>query len=253
MRFFPDDLSTQTPVEWYYVPDDRPAVPYGHPFGSADWDKRGDPRLLGEVPGTATYYAGDHAQELLGLGICGSKEQWENGPSILDDVRPINPTTGRQCCCGRGALPMEESMVMGFDAGLLQPEMVVCPTVGKVPKYFRLQVAPAGNLDCLDCPNVFSTYTLTIDPGALANACQWKSPEFTLCGTPRRWYLRSPFDAFPWQVFCAPGVVNLRMVTYQKSTPFLPWAFGNIMLRGSFYEGCLWPVAVNCNFLWSHP
>lgn len=138
MRFFADDLSVEIPVEWYYVPEDRPVVPYAHPFVSSDGDEPGIPRLLGEVPGTRSYYAGNHENDLLGQGLCGSKEQWENGPSLLDACLPTNPTTGRQCCCGKGQLPMEAGLVMGAELETeFPPQTDQCLDWNPSPEVFR--------------------------------------------------------------------------------------------------------------------
>lgn len=130
MRFFADDLSVKIPVEWFYVPEDRSHVPYGHPFGSRNWDDQVGPPLLGEVPGSARYYAGDHADELLGIGLCGTKQQWENGPSLLDKPRPLNPLTGRQCCCGRGVVSQDPGLVVGSES-----ELVVYPSTDACTVY----------------------------------------------------------------------------------------------------------------------
>lgn len=200
MRFFRDDLGTLVPVEWYYVPDDRAVVPYAHPFGSRDWELAEEQPLLGEVYGTRTYYAGDHAPELAGIGLCGSREQWERGASILDPVRPLNVTTGRQCCCGRGAIVLEPGSVIGMSL-----EQVPFPTVGACavfdpsPQYWRLDAAGIIDGACAGCGVFNGSHLLTHFA-----ACRWNTPSMNFCGgLIRRWIL----DIEP-----VPGLVWLRLL-----------------------------------------
>jgi len=217
MRFFADDLSVEIPVEWYYVPEDRPHVPYAHPFVSSDGDEPGIPRLLGEVPGTRSYYAGNHENDLLGQGLCGSKEQWENGPSILDSCLPTNPTTGRQCCCGKGQLPMEAGLVMGAALETeFPPEVTGCVAANPAAQFWRFEISGVQDLagPCNDTSKFNQVWTVDYFAG-----CIWRGDSNSICsgGDSFRWFLMFNHPSFPgvWSLFAASGPTSFRWARYE--------------------------------------
>lgn len=120
MAFFRGDPQAKTAVVWYrpQIPpgalpgqpqtvEEIPAVPYAHPFGSRHWERAGDfLPALGEVKDYVRNN-GRAPVELRGIGLCGSRDAWENGVSLQEPYRPINVTTGQPCCCGPGILPVE--------------------------------------------------------------------------------------------------------------------------------------------------
>lgn len=198
MRFFADDLSVQIPVEWYFVPNDRNHVPYGHPFGSRNWEDVPGPPILGEVPGTARYYGGDHSNDILGIGLCGTKDQWENGPSLLDKPRPLNPTTGRQCCCGRGVIQNEVSIVAGIETEVTEKSVITtCPTFNPMLDVWRV-VGYDWSLQN-NAPfwfNIPNTPVVQYSSG-----CRWNGPfGITPTGNPLIWL---SYQLFPFVVLTA--------------------------------------------------
>jgi len=121
MRPFRHDIGVTVPVKWYFVPEGRPAVPFEHPFASRNWELDSEyPTLLGEIY-ERTHYAGRAPIDLNGVGLCGSREAWENGAGPAESIKPINPTTGQPCCCGPGVLNVSG----GATAGPLPPATVV--------------------------------------------------------------------------------------------------------------------------------
>jgi hypothetical protein len=116
MRLFADDLGQAVEVVWYFVPWDRPTIPYAHPFGSRDWDDFRGQLILGEVYDKRVWYDGADPHGLDGQGFCGSQKQWFQGASVADPVRALNPRTGQQCCCGSGAVNVGGGLLLGGDS-----------------------------------------------------------------------------------------------------------------------------------------
>jgi len=219
MRFFRDDLAVEVPVRWYYVPAGRPVIPFGHPFGNRDWEFiDGDPGLLlGEVYGSRRYYGGQDPVNLLGQGFCGSREQWERGASTLDPVRPINPTTGRQCCCGQGVLQGTPGILFGVDSELTFPPIVAaCPSANPASQFWTFPIAGVQDLD-FPC-NDTSLFNQTWEVAHLS-ACIWRGPSVSICngGDSFRWHLIFNHPSFPgvWSLFAATTVVSFRWARYQ--------------------------------------
>lgn len=100
MKFYRDS-DELVKVEWYFVPDDTPEVPYAHPFGTRVWDKRnqeGEPDL-GERFTNRTYRKGKKPYRFKGVGLCGTREQWERGASVNDELPEKWPDSNVPRCC----------------------------------------------------------------------------------------------------------------------------------------------------------
>jgi hypothetical protein len=250
MRFFKDDLGIETAVEWYYVPETRPCLDYFSPFRSNDWILREDQPILGEVANTRSYFAGQVSDDVNGAGLCGSREQWEGGASILDPIRPLNPTTGQPCCCGPGSLPFKPDTVIELPDTLQLVPRAECTAAGDTAKYYRLQVATPTNKECFDCVNAGGNFTLVGQPPDGSGTCYWQSGLITVCGVQRLWELRSPFSGLNWQVyFYLPGFLS-SLATYNVAGTFKPFGF-NFFLKVSTDLGCNWPGAVAVQYLWN--
>lgn len=215
MRPFRHDIAITVPVKWYFLEEGKPAVPYEHPFASRNWELQTDyPTLLGEVF-ERTHYSGRAPVELNGVGLCGSRDAWENGASPDETIKPINPTTGQPCCCGPGVLQISG----GAAAGTRPPAVVVqggAAAGGNVADFsgllvncdvmanwkFRVIMPPATNSACTDCANLGGTWECTRDP-AITEWCEWVSDDsFTVCGTPNnRWVVRAFHPTLGGQVF----------------------------------------------------
>lgn len=251
MRFFKDDLGIETEVEWYYVPENRPVLPYFTPFRSGDWVLREEQPILGEVAGTRKYFAGNVADDLDGLGLCGSRDQWENGCSILDDIRPINPTTLQPCCCGPGSIPFTPAVV--FDSG---EELTLFPrsdcTLVDAPKWYRLQIIGASNESCTNCASLNGNWLLTARTG-FPNWCSWISNPHSACPPAvRHWEMRFG-GQWPIPIVADAAVDDpfAALVAYRpQNNIFRPWGFTLFLRSTPSPFGCFWPNAIGITALW---
>lgn len=245
MRFYRDDLSIEVPVEWYYVPDTRPAVPYGHPFISRDWEDVTELELLGEVSGTRSYYNGNHADDLQGLGLCGSREQWERGASTLDPVRPINPTTGRQCCCGPGSLQVPPAVVFGLESEVIPvPTITTCSLFNPSPAQWTMTVAGTTNGTCVNCNNANGTFILNYVSG-----CRWASAPFALCGGASSWILDVgvPAGQASLQVLGSPVLPTQRVLYRKNLAGWQPFGPNGMIFVQRGLQCNNWPVSITLN------
>lgn len=98
MRFFRDSEESRK-VFWYFVPDDRPFMPFGSAFGSGLYDEvdiRQD--QPGEI-GPREYYGGQPPCPSSASGLCGDQDQWTRGASIADPLPDVWPGTNLPKCC----------------------------------------------------------------------------------------------------------------------------------------------------------
>jgi hypothetical protein len=89
---------------YYFVPRDRPVIPFATVFGIRNWEQQEIPAGIGEEPGRGPYYRGTDTLGLTGDHFCGTEQQWLRGASPLDPLPDINPATGQPVCCGPGPL-----------------------------------------------------------------------------------------------------------------------------------------------------
>lgn len=223
-----DDLATVVPVLWYEVPDTRPPVPYATPFISRNWELDRSDAILGERKATRRWTQASPPTEVNGEGLCGTREQWERGYSILDPIAPINPTTERQCCCGRGTLIADAAYSIGIGVEVLINKQiaeggltlngtalqflshVLHASGGLVLSGQAVQTAGGGTTnECGAWPGSPLVWNLQgagfgngtcdcsplneIRPLNWAIGCNWISPEFAWCGRLGQWSL------FWWQ------------------------------------------------------
>jgi hypothetical protein len=154
MRIFRDDPGLAVPVRWYFPEQQnelRQAIPYEHPFGSRSWDLESEyPLKLGEVF-ERQWHSGREEIDVRGIGLCGSIDQWENGCSNGDAVRPLNPGTGQPCCCGPGSLAITGGAAAGgpsLQALNVLQEITGGAAAGRVPIIQEIAGgAAAGSVD----------------------------------------------------------------------------------------------------------
>lgn len=99
VRFFHDSKKTRK-VIWYFVPDDRPVLPFGHSFGSRIYDHDEAEPAIGERFKPVPWRGGQLPCPESSNGLCGTEEQWQNGLSIHDPVPRAWPGTNIARCCG---------------------------------------------------------------------------------------------------------------------------------------------------------
>jgi len=157
VRFFHDSPATTRTIQWSFVPEETPGMPWAHAFGSRTWDlgEEEEP-LVGEVDGPRTWRGGTppYPLPIVGqlkidnLGICGTEEQWKNGASIMDPIPANWLNTAVPRCCKRPPLfarggvavggPQENTVCcVGFTPPtilrLVFNNMTLCPVLNDVP------------------------------------------------------------------------------------------------------------------------
>lgn len=100
MRFFSDHPEIESSVDWYFVDQTTPFLPFPTVFNSANWrnDKSLEP-LLGEVTGASRPWRNGLPPGLYtGNHFCGTAQQFRDGipaPVPIDRL-----TNGQPVCCG---------------------------------------------------------------------------------------------------------------------------------------------------------
>jgi len=88
MRFFRDDLTVETPVEWYFLPSDAKWCGLPNIFNSRNWyggvDDWPD---LGEIEGAPRPYSKGGGAPVGTKGPYGTADQWEFGAYVSDALK----------------------------------------------------------------------------------------------------------------------------------------------------------------------
>lgn len=181
MAFWREDPGQTVRVRWYrpeIIPgaalgqpqtvEEIPAVPWEHPFASRQWERAGDfLPALGELL-AYTRNNGRPKALLRGIGLCGSRDAWENGAKIDEPLRPINVTTGQPCCCGAGALVLEGGAGPGP-----APQAIIVQGGGAGGGRLELVTTPEVISTCGHCPDgAYRRYRIVI-AGATGLQAQW--------------------------------------------------------------------------------
>lgn len=141
-RFFRDDPLSVLDIQWSFVPEITPGMPFAHAFGSRTWDigEEEEP-LIGELDGPRRWEGGlpPFPLPIIGpswkdnLGLCGSEEQWKQGALTTDPVRPLWPFTGVKQCCKKPPIWANGGVAVGRLLG------VVCGSCNDCPKLLFAQ------------------------------------------------------------------------------------------------------------------
>jgi hypothetical protein len=122
VRFFHDSPATTRQIQWSFVAEEKPGMPWAHAFGSRTWDIGEEPEpLVGEVDGPRNWRGGTppYALPIVGplridnLGLCGTEEQWQNGASIMDPIPANWLNTPIPRCCKRPPLFARGGVAVG--------------------------------------------------------------------------------------------------------------------------------------------
>lgn len=101
MNFY-NSVTAPVTVQWYFVPEGTPFLPFPTKFSSSVWDS--DPKGdmgLGEVLGSArTWVNGKNPATGNGAGFCGTADQWLNGVSDVPDPPVDLDLYSQPLCCG---------------------------------------------------------------------------------------------------------------------------------------------------------
>ncbi len=88
-------------VQWYFVPEDRPWLPFWHSFGSSIWlSDPFDEDVVGEDVTGHTWVDGSPPGRYTGRHFCGDISWWQNGvPTAACVLQPVT-SRGESICCG---------------------------------------------------------------------------------------------------------------------------------------------------------
>jgi hypothetical protein len=103
------------PIRWYVVPDTSPYLSLDTCFFWDQWPKQ-EPTVYPAIEDAYKWNSGKSSGNPVGLGICGSKDQWLNGCLTTDVPPAIDPLTGLPVCCltpGGGPLVAAGLATMG--------------------------------------------------------------------------------------------------------------------------------------------
>lgn len=97
---FYDGDPTRNKVIWYWVPDDRKFMPFGHSFGSRIYDRDElDEPTIGEQFSPVPWRGGQAPCPEPLKGLCGTEEEWERGLDADRDPVEAWPHTLIPKCC----------------------------------------------------------------------------------------------------------------------------------------------------------
>jgi hypothetical protein len=114
MVFF-DGPGGTVPVQWYFVPDNTPALPGGfHYYGSGIWDSQG-PTMIGlgdNVQATMTYTKGAiPGTPNTSGGPCGPISSFQNGVPVGTPGLALNGNGLPICCFGSTCQPFYDGTI----------------------------------------------------------------------------------------------------------------------------------------------
>jgi len=163
VRFFRDSPATSREIQWSFVPENTPGMPWAHAFGSRTWDleEENEP-LVGELDGPRSWRGGTPPFPLpivgpLGIdnmGICGTEEQWQRGASINDPIPANYLNTSVPRCCKRPPLHARGGVAVG------QLRDVTCNNCTNLPRVLFVNVVATG----IGCTLANGTWPIVWDP-----------------------------------------------------------------------------------------
>lgn len=90
------------PVDWYFVPDDRPHIKFPHSFMSRIYERDEEPQPeLGERYSPVPWRGGNVPATVATRGVCGSIDRWQDGTPISEPLPDAWPGTNVAKCCGQ--------------------------------------------------------------------------------------------------------------------------------------------------------
>lgn len=100
MSFFRDAPELKTTIRTYFVPDNRPVIPYANIFFPLQWDRGNVYPYPGIDYLKYSYYNGADVWGCPGTSFIGTEEQWRLGALTTDPVPTYNLDTLCPVSCG---------------------------------------------------------------------------------------------------------------------------------------------------------
>ena len=212
MRFFADSPATVREVQWSFVADNTPEMPWAHAFGSRVWDvgEEVEP-LVGELDGPRAWRGGIPPYPLpivgpLGLdnmGLCGTEEQWKLGASLNDPIPPSWLNTAVPRCCKRPPIFARGGVAVGSSPPVFAPCCGDNPLPLMVTCVFTNTAPVCAVLDGIPFP-LFQSSEQPI--GLFGSVSYFRSQQFLSGGKDWRFWLTcSAFSQF-WALFAISSV-----------------------------------------------
>jgi hypothetical protein len=183
MRFYADDPTKITNVQWYFVPQGREWLGLPTIFGTTVFDElaRLTPPPVGEVWGTRVYSKGRPPFPVPTGGLCGTPEQWENGALSTDPLPPLQPGTTIPVCCALLPGPIAAGQALGgnMTSTPLPPITTECSHLNPAALQYSFTLSTVSNTSsCALCTTIFNT-TLTVTH---TSGCVWELVLPNFCG-----------------------------------------------------------------------
>jgi hypothetical protein len=179
MRFFRDDPTRVTIVDWYYTGSST-VVPYPSAFCRRVWEYPYE----NQVPVGEVAYSWKWRTPLPPFSIsygspCGTAEQWSEGALTTDPVPPVYPGTTTPRCCP----PPDVGVYGGVEVGGLQTPFVCSICKFEEPLTLFWSEDPIFFTPCLGQSGMFPlTRFSTVSPIQNCNNICWISGVVTFMG-----------------------------------------------------------------------
>lgn len=177
MAFYRDQPTIKTSVQWSFVPDTNPLMPWDHCFYSRIYERHElPPEAIGEQYHPHPWAGGKPPFPLSVGGPCGTEYQWQHGALSTDSVPGVWPGSQVPLCCP-GPPP---SMVGGLGIGgnwypsVGQSFCMPCPIAPLVWNCtFSGLVDRSPPCDGTGFTPTCSQFNGRVTPLAYASTCQW--------------------------------------------------------------------------------
>lgn len=207
LRTFHDDPTKKTRVQWYFVPESRPTLPYPSAFGTRVWELEELDPDIGELNEPRPWRGGLPPANVSTGGLCGSAEQWAHGCSSSDALPALYPGTLLPTCCA----PPIQIALGGTATGAVRMDNFCCTffpnTYVPARVYFHVTAGIPDEVFPLDWDVPFTgawsnlTYLCTM---MASNDCStWNFLQF-----PPPWPAANPLICSPLHF----GFTNVRIV-----------------------------------------
>jgi hypothetical protein len=197
MRFYRDSDTTIN-VDWSFVPATNGPMPWSSAFTSAIYDRKEDPpSQIGEQYSPVPWRGGRPPYALpAGSGICGTREQWQQGCSITDPIPTNYANTSVPICCSPPPIYPQGGISIGGTVTVVPPPDLCHPGVIETNLCMSATWIGAGSPPSIPPYGVGPSYEAPLtflSPG-------WQS------GTYYAYYLATFCGTFNWRMECLGGI-----------------------------------------------